>query len=101
MVGALHRRKDLDPATATQPVRVEVLGKQVESAQLHRVDNRSANPRLAWEAMGSPAKPSAPQIRALQNASLVLVEQLQVVKGGVALELPPNAAYLLELRLAS
>lgn len=50
--------------------------------------------------MSTPTKPNEAQMRVLQNASVVPVEAAEVVRGGVEVELPPNAAYVLEVALA-
>lgn len=69
------------------------------SAELHRIDSKSSNPRELWERMGSPVGDlSRAQLSALQSASVVPMEMLQTAERGTLqfeFTMPPNAAWVL------
>lgn len=65
------------------------------TAVQYRVDNDHANPRAAWKTMGSPAKPSASQIKDLIEASEAVGTATKVANGSCTVVLPPNSAVVL------
>jgi xylan 1,4-beta-xylosidase len=75
------------------------------AAQLERIDDDNANPRAAWEAMGSPEYLSAVQVRRLEDASrLVSRPHSWVYEDGVArfdLEMPVHAVAALTIDFAN
>ena len=93
-------------AGVQSPVTVQVVlsphsAMRLEVAQITRVDEGHANPRVAWLAMGSPPVPSTAQLQQLDLASAVNTEAL-AVQGGqrqVNVEIPPNACYVLQLQV--
>ncbi len=86
---------DLAAAPATIDLRVSGVA-ATAAARLWRVDPTHANAFGAWQAMGSPAKPSADQIAALKRASTLVAEPTRLTAGRVALTLPRQGVALLE-----
>ncbi len=96
---------DDDIIDAGAPVSLQIAGipaKQV-TMRHYRVDNELSNSYTAWKRMGSPASPSAAQIRQLQQASELAevgkVQQFTVRDGkaNIAMRLPRQAVSLVTL----
>ena len=62
-------------------------------ATLTRIDKAHANPKAAWQEMGSPAYPSAPQLAKLQAASELTFEK--VPKGSLSTTVPARGTLAL------
>ena len=69
-------------------------------AILTRVDSGHADAFTAWRAMGSPAQPSAAQIRALDQAALLGPKPLPVRGDGIDVDLPRQGVALIELNMS-
>jgi len=65
-------------------------------ANILRVDSAHADAFTAWRAMGSPAHPSADQIRALDRAALLKREPVPIRAGSVDFDLPRQGVALVE-----
>jgi len=80
-------------------------GSRVPSARVWRVDSQHGDAFSAWQAMGSPAEPTGPQIQQLTRASQITAESVRGVSregnGSVSLELslPLHGVALLDLSL--
>jgi xylan 1,4-beta-xylosidase len=61
-----------------------------------RVDPAHANAFGAWQAMGSPAKPTVAQIAALKRASMLVSEDVRLKDGRLNLSLPRQGVALVE-----
>lgn len=71
-------------------------GMAAASGTVYRIDYDHANPLKAWQAMGSPANPTAAQLEQLGQASRVMPEVMAVsTTGSCTLTLPPNSAAVL------
>ncbi|TPG51766.1 beta-xylosidase [Sphingomonas glacialis] len=82
------------PAAA---VHLTLAGKHGAVARLWRVDARHANAFGAWQAMGSPARPTADQVARLQMASRLVAEPLAVGADGIDVTIPRQGVALIEL----
>ena len=66
------------------------------SATEYRIDADCANPLAAWQAMGSPAHPSAEQVAQLATAGEAGKRAVQVTdEGTVTIQMSPNSAVVL------
>ena len=96
---------DEDKQGPAEPIAVTINGIPVSSAKLtqYRIDNEHSNSYEAWKKMGSPANPTAEQIKALEKAG-----QLEIlgkpdklgIKNGTAIvniALPRQGVTLLKL----
>jgi xylan 1,4-beta-xylosidase len=91
-----------EPATMTL---AHADARPARRATVTRIDAGHANPRAAWEAMGSPEYPSPHQVEALQAASALVDEPLALERVATpagprtrfALELPPDATALVRI----
>ena len=64
--------------------------------RMWRVDPAHANAFGAWQAMGSPAKPTVAQIAALKRASMLVPEDVGLKNGRLGLSLPRQGVALVE-----
>lgn len=88
---------NLPPA---ETVTVTVLGNTASTAKLERIDSHHANPRGAWEKMGSPTYPTKAQIAAMMAASEVIPTQIHAVAAGTwTLSVPPLGVAVLTIQL--
>jgi xylan 1,4-beta-xylosidase len=71
------------------------------SGRLWRVDPRHANAFAAWQAMGSPARPSIVQVGRLRQAARLMAEPVRVVDRGFDVVLPRQGVALIELSPAN
>jgi xylan 1,4-beta-xylosidase len=67
------------------------------TASLTRIDDKHANPKAAWEAMGRPSYPTRAQIQNMSAASELVEEAVEVTRvdaetSAVSFELPPWSA---------
>jgi len=93
---------------ATEPVTMTLARADARAARratVTRIDASHANPRAAWEAMGSPEYPTPHQVEALRAASALVEEPLALERVTTpdgprtrfALELPPDATALVRI----
>lgn len=77
-------------------------GATPRSATILRVDENHANPRAAWEAMGSPTYPTPAQLRQLHDAAELRAETVALVTatGSASFEvtMPSQAAAVVRVR---
>jgi xylan 1,4-beta-xylosidase len=66
------------------------------AGRMWRVDPAHANAFGAWQAMGSPAKPTVAQIAALKRASMLVSEDVRLKDGRLNLSLPRQGVALVE-----
>ena len=66
------------------------------AGRIWRVDPAHANAFGAWQAMGSPAKPTVAQIAALKRASMLVPEDVRLKDGRLNLSLPRQGVALVE-----
>ncbi len=64
--------------------------------RMWRVDPAHANAFGAWQAMGSPARPTVAQIAALKRASMLVPEDVRLKNGRLGLSLPRQGVALVE-----
>jgi xylan 1,4-beta-xylosidase len=74
------------PPTPAQPATVTVILRGLSAsrsrARIVRIDRDHANPRRAWEDMGSPEYPTRAQLRRLEEASQLTEERLPLQTAG-------------------
>ena len=88
---------DDDVAGPDAAIHLTLAGAHYRGATLWRVDKGHADAFSAWQAMGSPATPSAAQIRALDQASKLVADPLSIGADGVDLVIPRQGVALIEL----
>ncbi|MGY2734491.1 GH39 family glycosyl hydrolase [Sphingomonas sp. UYP23] len=88
---------DDDVAGPAAAVHVSLAGKHGAVARLWRVDASHGNAFGAWQAMGSPVRPSADQVARLQAASRLVAEPLALSAGGIDVTIPRQGVALIEL----
>ncbi|CAN5227788.1 cellulase family glycosylhydrolase [soil metagenome] len=96
-------------ALPTHPIKTELVTivvqgiAAIQAAFVERVDETHANPRRAWEAMGSPDYLQPHQVAALEGGSALVVEPLhaRVTATGIELDLavPAQAVALITVEL--
>jgi xylan 1,4-beta-xylosidase len=96
-------------ALPTHPIKTELLTivlamvPAIQTAFVERIDETHANPRRAWEAMGSPDYLQPHQVAALEAVSALVAEPLQprITARGVELDLaiPAQAVALITVEL--
>jgi xylan 1,4-beta-xylosidase len=91
-------------AVAAEVVTVRLQGfahRRPRGALLSRIDDTHANPQADWQRMGSPEYPHPRQVEALELASTVTPERLEIASGGdsatFTLPLPANAMALVRI----
>jgi xylan 1,4-beta-xylosidase len=79
-------------------VHVALGGKHGQTARLWRVDATHANAFGAWQALGSPAKPTADQVAKLKAASRLVAEPIATTATGIDVRIPRQGVVLVELQ---
>jgi xylan 1,4-beta-xylosidase len=99
----------LNVAMPRHPIATELVGvtlqglngRRPKSALLSRIDDTHANPQAEWLRMGSPEYPHPHQVDALELASAVVPEPIEMTgdgrRAGFALALPANAMALVRI----
>jgi xylan 1,4-beta-xylosidase len=91
-------------AIATQIVAVQLAGLQGRKPRavlLSRIDDTHGNPQAEWLRLGSPEYPHPRQVEALELASTVVPERIEITSdgdhAGFTLPLPANAMALVRI----
>ena len=91
-------------AIATEIVSVQLAGlkgRKPRAALVSRIDDTHANPQAEWLRLGSPGYPHPRQVDALELASTITPERIDVHAGGdgvrFTLPLPANAMALVRI----
>ena len=102
-----HLVSGLTGSTCTLTVTLKGPHAQVPSSFVTRIDQRNANPKAAFLAMGSPDSPSKEQIQQLESASELVWKPLPESEGvsihgtsEISVEVPPHGLCVLRVPLS-